>query len=94
MSISVKKNNQFLEKSHNIYFYRLYEKICKEEITWHPIIVNDKMIRFYVLNMVNLDNDNILFLTKLFGPKFTKISKQWHKSTPNFSATQAVNVKV
>ena len=44
--------------------------------------------------MVNLDNDNILFLTKLFRPKFTKISKQRNKSAPNFRATQAINVKV
>ena len=92
--INVRKMS--LEKLHNIYFYVLYEKICKEEITWHPISVNDKMMitRLDILNMVNLDNDNLLFLTKLFGPEFTKISKQRDKSTPNFRATQAINVKV
>ena len=44
--------------------------------------------------MVNLDNDNFLFLTKPFGPEFTEISKERDKSPPNFCATQAINVKV
>ena len=47
-----------------------------------------------ILNMVNMNNNHILFYKKFLGPEVANISEQRHEGAPDLRAAQAVDVEV